>query len=79
MSELSITPGQTASCRGQGRRRSVDLRFFRPTLNSHQIAVTRGDEARFHPERLFVEPVLNSSFSRPYMDSEIETFLLGST
>jgi len=38
--------------------------------------VTRGDAARFHTERLFVEPELNSSFTHPYVDSEIETFLL---
>jgi len=49
------------SAGGQGRRRSVDLRFFRPALNSGYIPVTRCDTARLVAPLRFVERVLNSN------------------
>ena len=48
---------------GQGRRRSVDLRFLRPALNSRQTAVTRDYPAEADQSLRFVEQMVNSSFT----------------
>jgi len=48
---------------GQGRRRSVDLRFFRPALSFWQIAVNRDNATKSTHELRFVERLKNSSFT----------------
>jgi hypothetical protein len=50
-------------CSGQGRRRSVDFRFFRPTLNPSHNAVTRDYAVPSRLEAWFVELVMNISFT----------------
>ena len=54
-------PRSEACSRGQGRRRSVDLRFFRPTLKFSHNTVTRNEAANLASSLMFVEQAMNSS------------------
>jgi len=64
---------------GQGRRRSVDLRFFRPSLSFCWMAVTRIYASNPAISWRFVERVRNNSFTPRAMDPASRSEVQSST